>query len=279
MATRRRATPLRLQEGAQDGSSTAVVGGGVAGLECALALVRAGRDVTLFEAAPEPGGAVALAARAPARRGWQRIVDYYLAALGQAGVDVRLGLPAGDLSEFGEVVVATGAVETLPPLPGAERARRTSDVISRGIDGAERVVVVDDGFGWWPCVSAVEAALSAGADVTVLTPAGVFAGGIPAESRTQLQPRLAGRPLHARSFLTAVEVEDDALVARNRYSGERERIPADLVVFVGERVPAGAPPGLPPGARVQLVGDAVVPRRVAHAIAEGRAAAAAIAGV
>jgi hypothetical protein len=33
---------------------------------------------------------------------------------------------------------------------------------------------------------------------------------------------------------------------------------------------------LPSGARVQLIGDAVVPRRVAHAIAEGRAAADAI---
>jgi hypothetical protein len=57
-----------------------------------------------------------------------------------------------------------------------------------------------------------------------------------------------------------------------------ERVPADLVVFVGERRPVAHGLELPSGTRVQLIGDAVVPRRAAHAIAEGRAAADAILG-
>jgi 2,4-dienoyl-CoA reductase (NADPH2) len=137
-------------------------------------------------------------------------------------------------------------------------------------------VVVDDGFGWWPCVSAVEVALEAGATVTVLTPSGAFAMGIPAEARTQLQARLGGRRLEARSFVVADAVEDGAVLVRNRYSDAVERVPADLVVFVGERGPVEPGVELPSGARVQLIGDAVVPRRVGHAIAEGRGAADAI---
>jgi 2,4-dienoyl-CoA reductase-like NADH-dependent reductase (Old Yellow Enzyme family) len=269
--TRRRAAPIVVQAGG--GGEVAIVGGGVAGLECALTLSRAGRMVTLFEAAPTLGGDIALAATAPHRSGWRRIVDFYVAGIEAASVDVRLGAPASELSEFGEIVLATGAEEAFPELAGA---RRSTDVIADGVDGAEHVVVVDDGFGWWPCVSAVEVALAAGAEVTVLTPSGAFALGIPADSRTQLQPRLAGARLRARSFLAAVGVDDGALLARNCYSGEVECLTADLVVCVGERRPVGAGVEVPATARVQTIGDAVVPRRVAHAIAEGRAAAAAI---
>jgi NAD(P)-binding Rossmann-like domain len=267
---RRRAAPVVLQD-AEGGEEVAIVGGGVAGLECALTLARAGSAVTLFEAADELGGAVALAARAPGRAGWRRILDFYLAGIDRAVVDVRLGAPAGDLSGFGEVVLAAGAEESAPALDGA---MRSSDVVAHGVAGAERVVVVDDGFGWWPCVSSVEAALAAGAEVVVLTPSGSFAAGIPAESRVQLQARLSGARLQARSFLLPVALEGGALVVANRYSGERDRIPADLVVLVGERVPVRL--DVPAAASVQLIGDSVVPRRVAHAVAEGRAAAEAI---
>jgi 2,4-dienoyl-CoA reductase (NADPH2) len=89
-------------------------------------------------------------------------------------------------------------------------------------------------------------------------------------------PRLAGARLETRSFLVPVAFDDDGVVARHRFSGEEERVPADVVIVVGERQPAGLGFEPPAGARVQLIGDAVVPRRVAHAIAEGRAAAEAI---
>ena len=46
----------------------------------------------------------------------------------------------------------------------------------------------------------------------------------------------------------------------------------DLVVFVGERRPVGLAGPLPASARVQLIGDAVMLRRAAHAIAEIAAA-------
>src|SRR3712207_6946091 len=54
-------------------------------------------------------------------------------------------------------------------------------------------------------------------------------------SRTQLFPRLEGAPLQTRSFLAPAAVQADGLAARHRLSGKTELVPADLVVFVGER--------------------------------------------
>jgi 2,4-dienoyl-CoA reductase (NADPH2) len=56
-------------------------------------------------------------------------------------------------------------------------------------------------------------------------------------------------------------------------SGSKAEVAADLVVVVGERRARPWDALVPAGPGVQVVGDAVVPRRVHHAIAEGRAAA------
>ena len=69
---------------------------------------------------------------------------------------------------------------------------------------------------------------------------------------------------------------DAGVTVLHRPSGRSSPLAADRVVVVGERRPVAGPDvaaGL-----VLAVGDAVVPRRAAHAIAEGRAAAARIAG-
>jgi pyruvate/2-oxoglutarate dehydrogenase complex dihydrolipoamide dehydrogenase (E3) component len=135
-------------------------------------------------------------------------------------------------------------------------------------------VVVDDGFGWWPGVNAVELALSAGSRVTFVTPGTAFAGGIPPESRVQLLRRLDGQ-LDVVPLSTAVEVTSDGVTVR-RTGGRTDLIAADRVVMVGERRTRAMPACEAP--LVLAIGDAIVPRRAAHAIAEGRAAAARLAG-
>ena len=135
-------------------------------------------------------------------------------------------------------------------------------------------MVVDDGFGWWPGVSAVELAIAAGvAEITMLTPSGALATGLPHEP-DQLFPRLAERasdPLLPHHRRRARRPRGSAPP-----SGETDLVPADLVVFVGERRPVGLA-GPPASARVQLIGDAVMPRRGARD-RRGRAAADAILG-
>jgi NADH:flavin oxidoreductase / NADH oxidase family/Pyridine nucleotide-disulphide oxidoreductase len=282
---RRRAKPLLVQAGAPDGGGVAIIGAGPGGLECAVTLARARRDdVVLFDASDALGGALETAARAPHRKGWRRILDFWSAALEAGRVDVRLATraEASQLASTSEIVAATGSQEVLPDIPGIERAVGARELIAAGLarlENAERVVVVDDGFGWWPGVSAVELAIAAAVpEITLLTPSGALATALPHESRTQLFPRLQGAGLHTRSFLVPIAVQADGLAVRHRLSGEADLVPADLVVFVGERRPVDLELALPSSARVQVIGDAVMPRRAAHAIAEGRAAADTILG-
>jgi len=279
---RRPAAPLALRWDDGDASGArrvAVVGGGPAGLECALSLARAGvEDVVLFESAVRVGGQLAVAAAAPHRSGWAPLLAFYEDGLRATGVDVRAGEPARELYGFDAVVLATGAEETSPLL--AAGAIASSTAIAQGgpaLAGASHVAVVDDGFGWWPGCNVVELALRAGVRrVTFLTPGTAFAGGIPAESRVQLLHRLAGAGrLDVVPLCVALDVTHQGVSVLHRASGASSVVEADRVVVVGERRPRGAPEcGAP---LVLAIGDAIGPRRAAHAIAEGREAAARIA--
>jgi 2,4-dienoyl-CoA reductase-like NADH-dependent reductase (Old Yellow Enzyme family) len=259
----------------------AVIGAGPAGLECALGLtdVNDPPEVVLFDRAEVLGGALAIAGNAPHRHGWRRLLDFYRAGLAEGDAELRLGEEpdAGSLADFDAIVVATGSDEVLPPsLCGARPVRTTTEALAAGpeaLAGLGHVVVVDDGFGWWPGVSAVELAVAAGVrTITLVTPGTAFAGGIPPEARVQLIPRLAGVSLEVRPFATAAVTGDGGLEVTHTLTGGVEPLAADAIIAVGERRPCAPATSLPETAPVVVVGDAIVPRRVAHAVAEGRAA-------
>jgi 2,4-dienoyl-CoA reductase (NADPH2) len=137
--------------------------------------------------------------------------------------------------------------------------------------------VVDDGFGWWPCASAVETGLRAGFEtITVATPGAAFGTALPPEGRVQLLARLRGAPLDVRPFITLDSLDAGGAVLQNTMSGAQERVAADTVIVVGERVANDWSTLVAPVGGVRVIGDALVPRKASHAISEGRAAAEAI---
>jgi 2,4-dienoyl-CoA reductase-like NADH-dependent reductase (Old Yellow Enzyme family) len=290
-AARRPVVPLLVRQAdAGQGDRVAVVGTGPAGLECAVTLAGGGAlagaaEVVVFEQRDVIGGELAVAAAAPNRTGWQALLDFYQASLDAGGVTLRLGTTAGpaDLAGFGEVVLAVGSEEVLPEVAGIERAVASSLAIAAGpsaLAGRDHLLIVDDGFGSWSCASAVELGVRAAVPrITVAMPGAAFGAALPAEGRVQLIARLRGAPLDVLSFTALSFAGDGCAELRNTMSGAIRRIAADAVIVVGERrardwrslVPSG-----PKGPTVRVIGDALVPRRVAHAISEGRAAAEAI---
>ncbi|MDY0014147.1 MAG: FAD-dependent oxidoreductase [Rhodocyclaceae bacterium] len=100
-----------------------VIGGGPGGMELACRLDGAGQRVTLLEKSERLGGTLRFAALTYDAN--ERLLDWYQRRLKASGVQVRLGVAATpaivrDLRPD-LVVVATGALRTLPPIPGSDR--------------------------------------------------------------------------------------------------------------------------------------------------------------
>ena len=93
----------------------------------------------------------------------------------------------------------------------------------------------------------------------------------------QLLERLRGAPLEVRPFTALAGLGEDSAALRNTMSGGEERVPADTVIVVGERVARDWSALVPGAGTVRVIGDALVPRKASHAIAEGRAAGESIA--
>ncbi|MDT0487161.1 oxidoreductase [Streptomyces doebereineriae] len=279
----RPAVPLLLTRRGSRTGSVAVLGAGPAGMECAMALARTGAEVFVYDRAREAGGQARLAALAAHRSGWQKLVAYQRDQLADLGVRVRLGtsVTSAELAEYAQLVLATGAEEMVVPVPGELRTLTSTffldqydDIVPR----APRVAVLDDGFGWWQGISAVESALAAGArEVTVITPGTGFATGLSPENRTQLMNRLTGAPLRIAVMNTVTATTAGELRLRNVMDGHETTLAADILVTVGERRPRRPDFTAADGQTVRAIGDCVVPRRIAHALAEGRAAAEAVA--
>jgi 2,4-dienoyl-CoA reductase (NADPH2) len=275
----RPADPLLARTRAARGArGIAIVGAGPAGLECAISISRE-HQVVVFDERDRLGGHLTIATTAPNRRGWQSLLDFYATAIDRMdNVEVRLETAASPtlLEGFDHVVVAIGSEEAPPALPGVDHAVTSSRFIAERSSQSARgaLIIVDDGFGWWPCASAVETAVAAGWErITVLTPAASFGARLPPEGHVQLMARLRGAPLEIRPLTGVEAIAATSLATRHVLSGSKAEVAADLVVVVGERRARPWDALVPAGPGVQVVGDAVVPRRVHHAIAEGRAAA------
>jgi len=269
-----------------------VVGGGPAGLDCAVTLARRGYPVTVAEAAGEFGGRLRFERRLPGLAAWGRVVDWRMGQLeGRANVNLYPGseLAVDDILglEHRHVVIATGArwtrmlYSTLEfPVGWLEGPGvYTPDDIAAGIVPPGPVVVFDFDNYYLAGALAEQLARQAG-EVSYVTTAGNASAWTFMTNELPLVHRAlskAGVPIHTLQRVSGFDGE--SVTVCDVYSGAEKRIACRSLVIVGMRVPkddlyqaliarsvdlerAGI-------ASVTRIGDCLAPGAIVHAVHSG----------
>lgn len=128
-----------------------VVGGGVSGMETARVAAMRRHDVTLWEEKDTLGGQMHLAAAPPGRSDFMHLVTYLTNALLELRVKIQLNYKATPdkimAEKFDAVVIATGASDIKPDIPGVEGENvvRAWDVLAGNAQVGDNVVVIGGG--------------------------------------------------------------------------------------------------------------------------------------
>jgi len=270
-----------------------VVGGGPGGLEAARVAALKGHQVVLCEAAPELGGMLNVARRAPHSASFGDIALWLEQEVYRLGVDVRLNtyVDADDVAAEGadHVIIATGSQprmdgqqHTFPTqkVAGTEQTHvlSTTDLFRSDRDLAQTALVLDT-VGDYEGLAATEHLLERGLSVTYVTGnAGLAEKNerrFPAWERFLQLGKFEVLPWHH-----LVDIGQGQASVRP-YLGASQQlrvIPADTVVLITPNQPLR---DVYEGLRdhhssVTIIGDAKQPRDLLRAIWEGHAAARAL---
>jgi dimethylamine/trimethylamine dehydrogenase len=279
-------------EAPKSDSSILIVGGGPAGLECAVTLARRGYRVTLADAAKEFGGRLRYETRLPGLATWGRVADWRLGQLrGRPNVNLYPGseLTPDDIiaAEHSHVVIATGAgwtkmlFSTLEfpvgelDLPGVY----TPDDLAAGIAPSAPVVVFDFDNYYMGGAVAEHLARQTG-DVSYVTTAGNASAWTFMTNELPLVHRALAKaqvPIHTLQRVTGFDGASVTLA--DVYSGREQRLACRSLVIVGMRKPKeelyralvarNADLEAAGIAAVTRIGDSLAPGAIVHAVHSG----------
>jgi 2,4-dienoyl-CoA reductase-like NADH-dependent reductase (Old Yellow Enzyme family)/NADPH-dependent 2,4-dienoyl-CoA reductase/sulfur reductase-like enzyme len=257
-----------------------VVGGGPSGLEAARVAALRGHDVTIAERAPELGGRIRTARRAPHSAELGHAIEFLAAQVAAAGVRVLVGVDATPEFVLRErpdaVVIATGATPVIPEIPGDRSVPvMTSDGIvdPTGLDGDVIVIMDEDGY-FWPAAVA-EAAARIGKRTVFATRHYEPFREIPAVSRIATLRELDRLGVEMRPNMAVDRTINHGVVLRHYQSGREEVLANCAAIFwIGMQRPndcLAKDLGVLGHRSVTVIGDAYAPRRLPQAISDGHA--------
>jgi 2,4-dienoyl-CoA reductase-like NADH-dependent reductase (Old Yellow Enzyme family) len=265
-----------------------VVGAGPAGLEAARVSALKGHEVTLFEARPRLGGALALWADLPGREYFRKAIQWWEREIERLGVSIRRGAAASAESILSAnpdaVIVATGALYSAggrshildADIPGYEQSfvYRPEELLLAASRLSGSVVLLD-AEGLNAGLGTAEVLARAGAAVQYLTPgfSPFSARLIDAHESRFIMKRLrtAGVSISPNTYIKCIG--DHSVTIYDVISDEERIIEGvDAVVLATARIPQSGLTRELTGSVAQLytVGDALAARPWAAAAYEGQ---------
>jgi dimethylamine/trimethylamine dehydrogenase len=288
--------PERFTRAANAEKTVLVLGGGPAGMECAMVLGKRGLSaVHLVEAQDALGGSLRAISAYPHLGEWGRVTTYRQVQLDKlANVEVVLDTSLdteGVLTYGAEIVVlATGSRwradgmngPTQQPIPGAEQdfvyTPEQLSAAGGAIDGEH--VVVYDTDGYFTAVGMIELLLAAGKRVSLITPSpnlAMFMFATGEGFRVNRELRAQGVEVITNHLLT--EIAPGTLHGQNVWAPDPVQWSADAVVLVTQREPLDAlyhelhaqPERLVQEGIEALyrIGDCLAPRTIAENVFDG----------
>ena len=222
----------------------AVIGGGPAGMRCALFLADRGHTPVVFEAGPVLGGQIVHADYADFKWTLRDYKNYLIRQLDKRGIEVRLNTratPAMISAEgFDAVVAANGAEMLTLPIPGADKDKLvySLEAFAHPERLGQRVVVIGGGE------VGVETALyiaKQGRDTTVVEMRDrLSADSTAIHYYSMFKEAWEAEPnFHGITGVKVARIEEGAVVYTDK-AGAEHSLPADTVVMCAGRVPRDA---------------------------------------
>lgn len=166
---------------ASERKKVVVVGAGPGGMEAARVAAARGHNVTVFEAANDPGGQIRLTAQTSRRREMISIIDWRMARCRDLDVTFKFNTWAEADDVLGEapdvVIIATGGLPNreLHETKGEQELAITAwDILSGDVKPAQNVLIYDE-VGDHAALQAAEFIVNAGSKVEIMTPDRTFA--------------------------------------------------------------------------------------------------------
>jgi 2,4-dienoyl-CoA reductase-like NADH-dependent reductase (Old Yellow Enzyme family)/thioredoxin reductase len=250
-----------------------VAGGGPAGLEVARVAALRGHEVTLYDEGERLGGQMLLACLPPNKERIGDYIDYLTVQMDELDVEVEMGEPVTtDIVKQlnpDALVVATGMSPAFPEIPGLDKMSPVfaHQVLSDECEVGDSVIMI--GGGVVGCETA-DFLAERGKKVTIIEILPRIAANMILLRRAALLSRLRAKGVVMLSNAHCEEATKAGIVVRTK-EGQRETLSAETVVIA-----AGGRPnnGLYRAfqdkiTQTYLIGDAVEPRTILEAVAEG----------
>jgi len=251
-----------------------VVGGGPAGMEVARVAAPRGHRVILCEKDSTLGGQLKLAVVPPTKR--ERIEpfsNYLISQMERLSVEVRLGTEVTpalvEQLKPDVVVLACGINNRVPQITGIDRPNVVSyeDVLGEKATVGNKVAVI--GGELVGCETA-DFLAEQGKQVTTMRRGRRMATKVLPAYRPTLLNRLRSKGVTMLTEVSYHEIDDKGVVFTT-IEGERRTVEADTTVLAAGASPNNELYGVLEGKveELYLIGDAVEPRSILEAVAEG----------